>query len=478
MSAEKNIMIDSSITKGIAVTGLGFIGLPLALSFAMRGVRVVGIDVIPELIRDINAGVSHHLERYKGRSLPEILAEQLESGRFHATDDYVEASQAVDTYIVTVGIPVFGGVPDYAYLDGACQSIGSVLKKGDTVIIRSTVIPGTTEDHVLPILEEESGLVAGEDFHLAYASERIAEGRAFEEFENMPLAYGGVTQAAADRARDILTIVTKAEVTQSTIKTVETAKVVENIQRDVNIAMVQQFASFANKFGIDTNELIRVANTHTRVNLLTPGPGVGGYCLPNAFYYIEPKAHELGLSLDLLHIARIINDQVPRRIVERVEATFAGDLAKGNSDAANDMADDFDEWNEEKVVSPLKGKKIAVLGLAMKDYSNDDRISPPIDLVKILLDKEAKVAAYDQAVVTKYDFKHDNLETCLRGAEALIILTMQEEFRDYKWAGIIKLMLSQASPITVFDAKGVITEDILANQMTEAERAQVRLLKI
>ncbi|OEH85465.1 nucleotide sugar dehydrogenase [Desulfuribacillus stibiiarsenatis] len=425
----------TQVTKGIAVIGLGFIGLPLALSFAMRGARVRGIDVLPELIEEINHGVSHHLEQYNGMTIRDILKEQLQTGQFRATTSYQEASQEVDTYIVTVGIPVANGAGNYSYIDSACSSIAKVLKKGDTVIIRSTVIPGTTEERIAPLLQEVSGLVPGEDFYLAYASERIAEGKAFEEFENMPLAMGGINEQSAQRVKEILTIVTRAEVTISNIKTVETAKVIENIQRDVNIAMVQEFAKFAQSFGIDTGELIKVANTHKRVNLLVPGPGVGGYCLPNAFYYLEPKATELGVSLNLLKRARDINDGVPNHIVTRVE----------------------------KELGTLVGKKVAVLGLAMKDYSNDDRISPPIDIVKVLQERGAQVLAYDPAVVTEYSFKHSNLKDCIEQADAMLLLAMQEEFRHLNWAEVIQQMKPNA---VVFDAKNVIAKDQISNHVT------------
>ncbi len=420
-------------TKGIAVIGLGFIGLPLALSYAMRGANVVGIDVLPELIDEINGGVTHHLERYQEKTIREILNEQLAAGRFTAMTDYTRAAELVDTYIVTVGIPIHEGKPNYTYIDSACSSIARVLKKNDTIIIRSTVIPGTTEEHIAPLLESLSGLKAGEDFYLAYASERIAEGRAFEEFENMPLAMGGVNERSAIRAKEILTIVTKADVTISQIKIVETAKVIENIQRDVNIAMVQQFAAFAQNFEIDTLELIRVANTHKRVNLLTPGSGVGGYCLPNAYYYLEPKARELGVDLQLLQQARTINDNVPLQIVERVE----------------------------HALGTLKDKKIAVLGLAMKDYSNDDRISPPIDIVRILQEKGAEVYAYDPAVVSSYPFKYDNLSDCVTNADGLMLLTMQEEFRQLQWDTIWERMASgrAGSSKVVFDAKHVVKQE-------------------
>ena len=416
----------------IAVIGLGFIGLPLSLSYARKGAHVVGIDVSESLIKEINQGISHHLEFYEGKSLSEILQEQRKENRFYATNHYEQAAQEVDHYIVTVGIPVRNGDPDFSYLTSACESLVKVLKRGDCVILRSTVVPGTTEE-VVKLILEKSGLIAGEDFYLAYSSERIAEGRAFEEFITMPLAVGGVNEASALKGKEALSFVTEAEITISQIKTVETAKVIENIQRDVNIAMVQQFARFAEKMGIDTFELIRVANTHKRVQLLTPGPGVGGYCLPNALYYLQPKAQELGVSLSLLEMARQINDQVPRIIVSMIKHAL------------------------EQQGKTLAGSQIAILGLAMKDFSNDDRISPPHHVVEILLEEGAVVKAYDPAVPANYDFKVDELNEAIQDADGLIYLTVQEEFLEINWLEMIKLM--KKTPV-LLDGKNRIPRSV------------------
>jgi UDP-N-acetyl-D-mannosaminuronic acid dehydrogenase len=419
-------------TPQIAVIGLGFIGLPLSLSYAMHGAYVVGLDVLPALIDDINQGNSHHLEYYQGKSISDILKEQLASGRFRATTDYAEAARSVDHYIITVGIPIQNGDPNLSYLQSCCEQLAKVLKRGDTVIIRSTVIPGTTEEVVRPLLEQ-SGLQAGTDFYLAYSSERIAEGRAFEEFINMPLAVGGINEASQQKAVDVLSFVTKAEITTSSIKVVETSKVIENVQRDVNIAMVQQFARFAESFGIDTFELIKVANSHTRVNLLTPGPGVGGYCLPNALYYLLPKAKELGLSMELLQVARGINDSVPAALVDMLEAGL------------------------KKQGKALQGSKIALLGLAMKDFSNDDRISPPHQVAEILISRGVQVAAFDPAVHSHHDYKAADLNAAIEAADGLIYLTVQEEFLSIAWPELIAKMAN--NPV-LLDTKNRIPKDV------------------
>jgi len=403
----------------VAVVGLGFVGLPLALTYAMKGASVIGIDALPHLVEEINAGRSHHLESYQGKTLPEILREQLDAGRFRATTSYEEAAAHVNSYIVTVGLPVHNGDPDLGPLKSCAHSLGKVLKKGDMVMIRSTVVPGTTEEVILPILEEVSGLAAGKDFYLTYCSERIAEGRAFEEFIHMPLVLGGVNEESAVKGRELLSFISETELTISSIRVVETAKVIENIQRDVNIAMVQEFARFAESFGIDTFELIRVANTHKRVNLLTPGPGVGGYCLPNALYYLLPKAQELGVALPLLRQARSINDGVPNVLVGMLEKALK---EKGKT---------------------LAGSRVAVLGLAMKDFSNDDRVSPVHDLIARLQEKGAEVASYDPAVPSAYLHKRDSLREAVKGADALFLTAVQKEFAETDWLSVVSQMADE-----------------------------------
>jgi UDP-N-acetyl-D-mannosaminuronic acid dehydrogenase len=422
-------------TPKVAVIGLGFIGLPLSLSYAMHGANVVGLDVLPRHVDEINAGVTHHLEFYNGKSAAQILREQLDRGTFRATTSYADAAAAVDHYIITVGIPIRDGEPDLSYLTGCAQELAKVLKKGDTVIVRSTVVPGTTEQVVLPILEQGSNLKAGEDFFLAYSSERIAEGRAFEEFITMPLAVGGINPPSTERALNLLSFVTKAEMTVAAIQVVETSKVIENVQRDVNIAMVQEFARFAEKAGIDTFDLIKVANTHKRVSLLTPGPGVGGYCLPNALYYLLPAAEKHGVKLPLLETARRVNDAVPGVLVDLVE-----DMLKSQG-------------------KTLQNAKVSVLGLAMKDFSNDDRISPPHQICELFGDRGAIVRAFDPAVVGTYSYKVDSLDAAIDGADALVYLAVQEEFVGIDWPAAVAKM---APGVVLLDTKNRIPRDLPA----------------
>jgi nucleotide sugar dehydrogenase len=407
--------------KRVAVFGLGFIGLPLSLSFALKGCQVTGVDVSEQLVNDLNQGITYHLEKKDDIPIQQILKEQLGNGRFQTTTDPVPALDSCSDIIVTVGVPVINGIPDLSYIKSAVTTIAAHLRKGQLVLIRSTVTPGTTRRLLQPILES-SGLRAEKDFYLAYAPERIAEGRAFEEFENMPTLVAGVGQKSRQRAKELLGIVTRAELVEaSSIEAAETSKAFENVSRDVDIAMVNEFAAYTKEIGIDIFEVIKLANTHKRVKLLAPGPGVGGYCLPNALYYLLPRALETGLNLRLLPVARQVNDETPLRIAGLVMKNLP--------------------------VSPAKAK-IAVLGIAMKDFSNDDRTSPALKVINILQQSGVKIGAFDPAVPRDYPFKVDSLDEALRGAHGIVVLAKQRNI-DYQNIEYFRELMSEERPFIV-----------------------------
>ncbi|MTI55484.1 nucleotide sugar dehydrogenase [Geosporobacter ferrireducens] len=416
----------------IAVFGLGFVGLPLALSFAMRGAKVVGVDIDTRLIKELNQGITHHLEAYQGESIQEILKTQLAFGRFEATADPTAAMEKCNSFIVTVGIPVVDGNGYMGHLESVSKTIAKGLKKGDLVVIRSTVVPGTVRSFIQPILEE-SGLKAGEDFFLGYASERIAEGKAFDEFENMPTLVSGVNEASAKATEKLLKIVTKAEIViASSIEVVETSKVLENLSRDINIAMVNEFAKFTKKMGIDIFEVIKVANTHKRVNLLYPGPGVGGYCIPNAFYYLKPRADELGVGLELSAAARAINKGTPNRVAEMAVKNLQ--------------------------VAP-KDAKICILGMAMKDYSSDDRMSPALDVIEALQSQDIEVAVYDPAIPAQHPYLADRLEDALQNAHGIIVLAKQDGI-DFDKLEYFRGFMSGDKPF-IIDTRNIYCKELV-----------------
>jgi UDP-N-acetyl-D-mannosaminuronic acid dehydrogenase len=415
------------------------VGLPLSLSFALGGYQTIGVDVNETLVNHLNEAVTDLQEQYLGQNIGTILAHQLQNDYYRATTNAAAVKDCSDI-IVTVGIPIINGRPMLLHLQTACQAIGRNLKQNDLVLLRSTVIPGTTEEFVLPILEKESGLKAGQDFQLAYSPERIAEGRAFEEIAHMPTLVAGINGESVSRAKELLSLVCKAEIiTAGSIQVVETVKVFENLQRDANIAISQELARFTEALGIDIFEVIRLANTHKRVTLLNPGPGVGGYCIPNAYHYIAVKAAELGVPLDILQLCREKNSRLPGFIVNKLVSLL------------------------KTVGKELNQSKIAVLGLAMKDFSNDDRISPPVDICNILMARGADVQAYDPVVPTKYQFKVDTLEEALDGASAVMILARQNGYEHIECSYMTSLM--NPNPVCL-DTKAVVSwEDAGKNQM-------------
>ncbi len=403
----------------IGVFGQGFVGLPLALSYSLRGCRVLGIDVDQALVDGLNAGVTGLQEQHPdlGQSIQALLAQELEAGRYRATSDAAAALRECNAIIVTVGIPIIQGQPLLLHLKTACRTIGRNLKPDDLVLIRSTVMPGTTETVLLPLLEAESGLRAGRDFQLAYAPERIAEGRAFAEIAAMPTLVAGIDAASAARAEALLVEVCRAElIATANIRAAETAKIFENLQRDANIAIVQEMARFSEAMGLDIFEVIRLANTHPRVQLLEPGPGVGGYCIPNAYHYLAAPAVALGVDLPLLERCRAQNAALPEFFVDKLQELLA---AAGK---------------------PLAGAQIGALGLAMKDGCSDDRESPALDICRILMVRGAVVRAYDPLVAEAYPFQVASLQEALRDADGALILARQPGFAALDGAALAGLM--------------------------------------
>lgn len=424
---------NDNINKKVCVIGQGFVGLPLALSFALRGCITRGVDIDENLVSSIKNGETNHKEKYRGESIQKILKMQLKNKRYSITSNGAKATKNCNNIIVTVGIPIKDGHYNMSYIEDGCRTIGSNIKHGDLIVIRSTVIPGTTEGIIKSVLEEESKMKAGVDFYLAYSPERIAEGAAFSEFENMPILVGGINEESLNRAIDLLSIVCKAEIIKaSSIMAAEISKVIENAQRDVNVAMVQEFARLTEAMNIDIFEVVNLANTHKRVNLLYPGPGVGGYCIPNAYYYLAIKAESMGIDLDILKLSRKENSQMPSLIVNKLKELLIKEGKK------------------------IENSKIGVLGLAMKDYSSDDRISPAVDICNLIMEAGAQVAAFDPAVKTDYEFKVKTQEEALNKADAMLVLVRQRGIELKNMEHIVKTMNER--PICI-DCKGKFNKD-------------------
>ncbi len=401
--------------KTVGVIGLGHIGLPLALCFCEKEYRVIGVDVDDCKVEKLSLGSTDVCEMYEGEHLQELLKRHLASGHFIPTTRVAVAAWEGCAYIVTVGIPVGrDGSLQEAPLMNAIAQLGKVVKPNDLILVRSTLVPGMMEERVVPLLRETSRMIPGQDFHVAYASERVAEGRAMEEFQSLSVVLAGLTPKCTSIAINLLRDLTIGDIHVTDFRTAEATKVIENVQRDVNIALAQQIAEFALFHQIDVFELIRMANTHPRVQLLNPGVGVGGYCIPNAYFYLEASLPE-HLNLSLFKLARAINKTTPHRIVGSLEEQL---MAKGKA---------------------LCQSKIAILGLGMKDGSNDIRQSPALAIAEILLEQGAFVQAFDPTVSPELPYQTASLESCLAGADGLIVATWQEEFTTIDFAGALRL---------------------------------------
>ncbi|GMA64676.1 nucleotide sugar dehydrogenase [Alicyclobacillus fastidiosus] len=422
----------------IGVIGLGYIGLPLAMCLCERGFRVVGIDVDEDKVADIQAGRTDVQEDYLGQTLSQMLQRHIAEGNFVASSRPAVAAWECTTYFVTVGIPVHPetkSLNQQPLLD-AMRSLGRVIKPHDLVIIRSTVVPGTVESHCVPLLEETSRMVAGVDFHVAYAAERVAEGRAMEEFQTLDIVAGGLTVRCAALAAQALQKLTDGQVHITDMRVAQLSKVIENAQRDVSLALVYELQEVAKSHHVNLYELIQMVNTHPRVNLLWPSVGVGGYCIPNAYHYLSASLQAERTDLPLFRLARQSNESVPRRIAQGV--------AESLHQSGRQMATAV----------------VAVLGLGMKDGSNDIRQSPAIRCVEEFRSLGAMVRAYDPFVSPAEPYQVSTVEECLRDADAIVVGAWHNAFDELDWGELFRLV-NQAAPVILVDPRGRLEARVL-----------------
>ncbi len=416
----------------IAVFGLGFVGLPLSLTYTLFGVKVYGVDINEKYIENLKHYKTHVLENYKGKTIEDILRESIEKGLFVPTTKTEIVLKNARDIIVTVGIPIENGTLKKEVFSNAIHSIGKFLKEGDLVLIRSTVPPGTTRNVVKPILEKESGLICCKDFYLAYSSERIAEGRAFEEFQTMPVAVGALSEESKKRAVNLLSIINKEPIIEaSEPEVVEISKLIENSSRDVNIALSNELASFTERLNVDVLEVIKVANTHKRVHLLTPGVGVGGHCIPYSSLYIFDKSDEIKLPMPLLHTAREINDSRPLEILSLIESKL-NNLGK-----------------------TVENSVFALIGIAMKDNSSDISESPAIKMKDNILQKGGNVQWFDPNVNGNFPLKKNDLEEALKDADVVIIPIKQDNIN----ISAEVIANNAKNGCIVFDARRILNRD-------------------
>lgn len=392
----------------IAVVGLGYIGLPTAVMFASHGHEVIGVDVLPEVVETLARGDIHIEEP----GVAPVLKSVVESGSFRPQ----LLPEKADVFILSVPTPSNDDhSPNLGFVTKAAESIVPYLEPGNLVILESTSPPGTTIG-LIPTLER-SGLKVGVDIYLAHSPERVLPGRILIELVENDRVIGGYTLESAQKAADLYHSFVQGRILQTDATTAEMAKLMENTFRDVNIALANEFSRIAERVGIDVNEAIRLANHHPRVNILNPGPGVGGHCIAVDPWFIVDSAPE---ESTLIRTARVVNDAQPGYVADIVT----------------------------RIVSGIENPTVAVLGLAYKPDVDDIRESPSVEVVKHLSRLGYRLRLHDSHTRSEVAGMpvYGELSQAVSGADAMIILTDHREYHrlepdDESLSGIVHRIL-------------------------------------
>jgi UDP-N-acetyl-D-mannosaminuronic acid dehydrogenase len=421
LGLEKKAIRDA-LTSGkvtVAVYGLGKMGLPLAAVFADRGARVIGVDISPQVVAQVNKG---NCPVANEPGLPEMLQADVANARLSATTDAVAAARESDVVVILVpSLLDSDKKPDLAAVTAVCSAVSRGLSKGDLVILETTVPPRTTKDVVLPILKQ-SGLKKGE-FGLAFCPERTSSGRAIRDITGAYVkVVGGIDKKSTQTAAAIYSVINKKGVIAvSDTTAAEVVKLLEGVYRDVNIALSNELSLLCRELGVSSAEIFPIVNdafdeVHQRyhVNLLQPGAGVGGHCIPVYPYFITKTTKS---DTSLIKLARKINESMPFYMVDLI--------IEGLGDAGRS----------------IKGSSILVLGLAFRGGVKEARNSPAIPIVQRLKKLQANVFLYDplfskeeiESFGAKYTDSFDNMD-------CLVILTDHKEFREYNWHKIATKM--------------------------------------
>lgn len=393
METDKNII---RRTKMINVVGLGYIGLPTALMFAAHGIEVVGTDYNKELVDTLNAGKT----TFEEDGLDELFFNAVNAG-IKFSNEYV----STDMYIVAVPTPYdkFSKKIDACYVVSAVKSVMDVCPKGATVVIESTVSPGTIDKFVRPIIEE-NGFVIGEDINLVHAPERIIPGNMVYELKHNSRTIGADSREIGEKVKELYSSFCEGEIIVTDIRTAEMTKVVENTFRDINIAFANELAKICRSDNMDVYEIIRIANHHPRVNILSPGPGVGGHCISVDPWFLVGDYPGLA---NIILAARKINDSMPEFVLERIH-----DIMK-----ENDMKDIG---------------RVGLYGLTYKENVDDMRESPTIQMLESM-EKHLSgnlVKVYDP-YITKDIFpnQYHDLDQFLENVDLVVLMVGHDEIK-------------------------------------------------
>lgn len=410
----------------IVVVGQGYVGLPVAMRAVHVGYSVVGVDLDSARVASLVAG-----ESYVDDITHEELRAALSSERYVPSDDYGE-SAGFDVAVITVPTPLRESLPDLTFIEDSARSLAEHLRRGATVILESTTYPGTTEELLVPILERGSGLVAGSDFHVGYSPERIDPGNKTWGFVQTPKVVSGIDDASLKRVREFYDSLVDTTVPVSSPKEAELTKLLENTFRHVNIALVNELAIFAHKLGVDVWESIEAASTKPFGYMkFTPGPGVGGHCLPVDPSYLSWQVRrKLGQNFRFVELANDVNDHMPDYVVQRLMV-----LLNRHGKAIN-------------------GARIGLVGLAYKKNTADIRESPSLKLIELLAEYGATVVGIDDRVeVARWPsgVERSSLDAVtVASLDAAILVTDHDDF---------DLVVLENSGLPVLDAKNRLAGD-------------------
>lgn len=378
------------------IIGLGYIGLPTALMFADNGIEIVGTDLNKELVSTLNSGILTFEE--------EGLANLYESA-VDAGIKFTESYQKTNKYIITVPTPYIeeNKKIDPSYVIKAVNTVLDVCKVPSIVVIESTVSPGTIDKHIRPLVEEK-GLVIGKDIHLVHAPERIIPGNMVYELEHNSRTIGADDRAIGEEVKSWYKNFCKGEIVVTDIKTAEMSKVVENTFRDINIAFANELAKICRSEGMDVYELIRIANKHPRVNILQPGPGVGGHCISVDPWFLVGDYPEI---VHTILSARVVNDSMPKYVLERIQY-----IMKRNN------IDSF--------------KKVGLYGMTYKENIDDMRESPTLQLMDLMQQNHIEgVKIYDPWIKDKkFENQYNNFENFINDVEIVVVLVAHSHIKE------------------------------------------------
>lgn len=398
-------------TARIGILGMGYVGMPLAVVFAEKGFNVLGIDPDQRKVETFKKGVSYI------QDVPsETVARLHQAGKLDMTADFAALAE-MDAVSICVPTPLRKtGDPDMSYIISATEELAKYIHKGMVVVLESTTYPGTTRELLVPMLTEKSGLVVGEDIFICFSPERVDPGRTDWTTYNTPKVMGGMTETCAEVATAWYSGALETVVPVSSAEAAEMAKLLENTFRMINIGLVNELAIMCERLGVDVWEVIDAAATKPFGFMkFTPGPGLGGHCIPIDPLYLSWKMKELNYTAKFIELASEINTNMPRYVVSRV------------LDALNDRG------------KPLNGSKVLVLGVAYKPDIDDVRESPALDVIALLQKKGAQVQYHDPYIPhfraheggTMHSISDAELMPAVREADAVIIITNHKAY-DYK----------------------------------------------